>query len=175
MITSIIGGNPVLANVGSVKTDGIDISGTLHFGRVFSFYDALSFNRSTYSDNYSNGKDIVQTAGKAVPGSPEWMNKFVATATVADTEFQLIGDYVGKRYATYTNDLDVPSYFLMSLAVSANLPFPEQQLGEERPLSFERQQPGQSRRQPERGGRRGQRDLQYLPDRTTPGLPDFDG
>ena len=123
VISSIIGGNPLLANVGSVKTDGIDISGTLHFGRMFSFYDALSFNRSTYSDNYNNGKDIVPTAGKAVPGSPEWMNKFVATLSVADTEFQLIGDYVGKRYATYTNDLDVPGYFLMSLGVSGKLPF----------------------------------------------------
>jgi len=123
VISSIIGGNPVLANVGSVKTDGIDLSGTLHFGRTFSLYNALSYNRSEYQDNYSNGKDIVRTAGKAVPGSPEWMNKTVATLTVADTEFQLIGDYVGKRYATYTNDLSVPSYFLMSLGVSGKLPF----------------------------------------------------
>ncbi|MEV4779104.1 TonB-dependent receptor [Burkholderia sp. LMU1-1-1.1] len=123
VITSIIGGNPVLANVGSVKTDGIDLSGTLHFGRMFSFYNALSYNRSEYQDNYMNGAAIVPTAGKAVPGSPEWMNKTVATLTVADTEFQLIGDYVGKRYATYTNDLSVPSYFLMSLGVSGKLPF----------------------------------------------------
>ena len=123
VISSIIGGNPVLANVGSVKTDGIDLSGTLHFGRTFSLYNALSYNRSEYQDNYSNGKDIVRTADKAVPGSPEWMNKTVATLTLADTEFQLIGDYVGKRYATYTNDLAVPSYFLMSLGVSGKLPF----------------------------------------------------
>jgi hypothetical protein len=123
VITSIIGGNPVLANVGSVKTDGIDLSGTLHFGRMFSFYNALSYNRSEYQDNYMNGAAVVPTAGKAVPGSPEWMNKTVATLTVADTEFQLIGDYVGKRYATYTNDLSVPSYFLMSLGVSGKLPF----------------------------------------------------
>ena len=123
VISSIIGGNPVLANVGSVKTDGIDLSGTLHFGRAFSFYNALSYNHSTYQDNYMNGKDTVATAGKSVPGSPEWMDKFVATATVADTEFQLIGDYVGKRYATYTNDLHVASYFLMSLGVSGKLPF----------------------------------------------------
>ena len=123
VLLSIIGGNPVLANVGSVKTDGIDLSGTLHFGRMFSFYDALSYNRSKYSDNYSNGASVVPTAGKDVPGSPEWMNKFVATLNVADTEFQLIGDYVGKRYATYTNDLSVPSYFLLSLGVSGKLPF----------------------------------------------------
>lgn len=123
VISAIIGGNPVLANVGSVKTSGIDLSGTLHFKRSFSFYNALSYNRSTYDDNYSNGAAVVQTSGKAIPGSPEWMNKSVATLTVADTEFQLIGEYVGKRFATYTNDLSVPSYFLMSLGVSGKLPF----------------------------------------------------
>jgi hypothetical protein len=124
VITSIIGGNlAVLSNVGDVRTNGVDLSGTLHFGRTFSFYDAVSYNRSTYSDNYASGNAIVPTAGKSVPGSPEWMNKFVASLNVADTEFQLIGDYVGKRYATYTNDLSVKSYFLMSLGVSGKLPF----------------------------------------------------
>ena len=65
----------------------------------------------------------MPTAGKKVPGSPEWMDKFVATLNIADTEFQLGGDYVGKRYATYTNDLQVKSYFLMNLGVSGKLPF----------------------------------------------------
>ncbi|TWI62158.1 outer membrane receptor protein involved in Fe transport [Pseudoduganella lurida] len=123
VISSIIGGNPVLANVGSVKMDGIDLSGTFHFGRTFSFYDAVSYNKSKYDDNYSNGKDTVATAGKRIPGSPEWMNKFIASLNVADTEFQLSGDYVGKRYATYTNDLSVKSYFLLGLGVSGKLPF----------------------------------------------------
>ena len=124
VISSIIGGNlAVLTNVGSVKTDGVDLSGTVHFGRNFSLYNALSYNQSKYDDNYVSGKDTVLTSGKKVPGSPEWMDKFVATANVADTEFQLIGDYVGKRYATYTNDLEVSSYFLTSLSVSGKLPF----------------------------------------------------
>jgi len=124
VISSIIGGNlAVLTNVGSVKTNGVDLSGTLHFGRSFSLYNALSYNDSKYDDNYQSGAATVQTAGKKVPGSPEWMDKFVATASVADTEFQLIGDYVGKRYATYTNDLNVSSYFLVSLGVSGKLPF----------------------------------------------------
>ncbi|MTV39393.1 TonB-dependent receptor [Duganella radicis] len=124
VITSIIGGNlAVLTNVGSVKTNGIDLSGTLHFGRNFSLYNALSYNQSKYDDNYVSGKDTVFTAGKKVPGSPEWMDKFVATLTVADTEFQLSGDYVGKRYATYTNDLSVKSYFLTNLGVSGKLAF----------------------------------------------------
>ncbi|MYM25151.1 TonB-dependent receptor plug domain-containing protein [Duganella sp. FT135W] len=124
VITSIIGGNlAVLTNVGSVKTNGIDFSGTLHFGRNFSLYNALSYNQSKYDDNYVSGTTTVQTAGKKVPGSPEWMDKFVASLTVADTEIQLSGDYVGKRYATYTNDLFVKSYFLTNLGVSGKLPF----------------------------------------------------
>lgn len=122
VISSIVGGNPVLANVGSVKTDGIDIAGTLYFGKNFSFYNALSYNRSLYEDNYSNGSSLVQTAGKRVPGSPEWMNKFVASANFGQIETQLIGDYVGKHYATYTNDLSVGSYFMLNLGVSAKLP-----------------------------------------------------
>ncbi|MFZ6760727.1 TonB-dependent receptor [Undibacterium sp. Ji50W] len=122
VISSIVGGNPVLANVGSVSTDGIDIAGTLFFGKNFSFYNALSYNRSVYADDYSNGKALVATAGKRVPGSPEWMNKFVATATFGDIEAQLTGDYVGKRYATYTNDLSVDSYFMLNLGVTAKIP-----------------------------------------------------
>lgn len=123
VISAIIGGNPLLANVGGVRTNGVDLSATVHFGPRFSFYDALSYNRSTYNDDYLSAGKAVPTAGKAVPGSPEQMNKSVATLTLADTHFQLIGDYVGKRYATYTNDLSVPSYFLLSLGVTGKLNF----------------------------------------------------
>nr|ADU90707.1 putative TonB-dependent receptor [Collimonas sp. MPS11E8] len=123
VISSIVGGTAILANVGSVKTDGVDLAGTLHFGHGVSFYDAVSYNHSQYQDNYTSGSSVVQTAGKTVPGAPTWMNKFVGTATVGGVEVQLIGDFVGKRYATYTNDLHVSSYFLMGLNLSGKLPY----------------------------------------------------
>jgi hypothetical protein len=122
IITSFVGGTTILANVGSVKTTGADLAGTFHFGPNFSFYDALSYNRSEYQDNYLSGTTTVPTAGKLVPNTPEWMNKFAATLTMGDTEVQLMGDYVGKRYATYTNDLSVSGYFLLGLNVSGKLP-----------------------------------------------------
>jgi iron complex outermembrane receptor protein len=129
IINSYVGGTTILSNVGSVKTDGIDLAGTLHFGRAFSFYDGLSYNLSKYQDNYTTytakGPTEVPTAGKMVPNSPEWMNKFIATAKFggsADVEAQLLGDYVGKRYATYTNDLHIAGYFLLGLNVSGKLP-----------------------------------------------------
>jgi hypothetical protein len=122
IINSYVGGTTILSNVGDVKTNGVDLAGTFHFGRDFSFYDALSYNTSTYQDSYYNGTTLVPTAGKQVPNSPQWMNKFIASANVASVEAQLIGEYVGKRYATYTNDLDVPGYFLATFNVTGKVP-----------------------------------------------------
>lgn len=122
VISSIVNGNPILANVGSVKTNGIDLAATLRFGRSFSLYNALSYNKSIYANDYTNGNVVVPTAGKFVPASPTWLNKFAVNANFNGVETQLSGDYVGKRYATYTNDLSVPSYFLLGLSFSGKLP-----------------------------------------------------
>ena len=124
IITSFVGGTTLLTNVGDVKTNGVDLAGTLHFGRDVSFYDAVSYNSSIYQDNYASGTSIVPTRDKRVPNSPMWMNKFVASATVSDIELQLLGDFTGKRYATYTNDLHIASTFIMGLNVSGKLPLP---------------------------------------------------
>ncbi|MGZ5201598.1 MAG: TonB-dependent receptor [Telluria sp.] len=124
IINSYVGGTTILSNVGDVKTNGIDLAGTFHFGRDFSFYDALSYNTSTYQDSYYNGTTLVPTAGKQVPNSPQWMNKFIASLNAGGAEAQLIGEYVGKRYATYTNDLYVPGYFLTTLNVTGKVPVP---------------------------------------------------
>jgi hypothetical protein len=124
VISSINPGNPILANVGNVRTDGVDLSGTLRFSGGVSLYNALSYNRSVYSNDYQSGASgaNVPTQGKQVPGSPQWLEKFVISVPVGLVEAQLIGDYVGKRYATYTNDQQVGSYFLTSLSVYAKLP-----------------------------------------------------
>jgi iron complex outermembrane receptor protein len=125
---SYVGGVTILANVGSVKTTGADLAGTLRFGPNFSLYDAVSYNRSEYQDSYVSGTTTVPTAGKMVPNTPEWMNKFAATLDLGATEIQLTGDYISKRYATYTNDLSVPGYVLFGLNVSGKLPAPSRLL-----------------------------------------------
>ena len=124
VILSLVSGPSILANVGSVTTDGVDVAGTLRLGPHLSVYDAVSYNHTVYDDNYVTGVTTVATAGKLEPGEPAWMNKFVVSANWGPLEGQVIGDYVGKRYATYTNDLSVGSYFLTSLEVSCRLPVP---------------------------------------------------
>jgi hypothetical protein len=122
IVNAIVGGAAIIENVGSVTTNGMDVALTLHFGEHFSFYNALSYNSSKYQDNYTSGTSIVPTAGKQVPGSPQWLDKSILSADFGLFSTQLIGDYVGKRYATYTNDLSVPGYFLLGLQAQWKLP-----------------------------------------------------
>ncbi|BEV00470.1 TonB-dependent receptor [Novosphingobium olei] len=138
--SGITGGTSTLVNVGSVKTDGFDAALTLRFGNTFSVYNALSYNLSKYKNDYTSTAlgigaatdtciggylvtgGIVPTCGKQLPGTPKWMNKTVATLNVGPIEIQGIGDYVGKRFATFTNDVSVSSYFLTSLRIAARVP-----------------------------------------------------
>ncbi|MCW4590474.1 TonB-dependent receptor [Gluconacetobacter entanii] len=114
-VSYIIGSASILTNVGSVSTDGMDFSMTAQFGPHFSFYNALSYNKSVYNDNYATGTTIVPTAGKNVAGIPNWTEKFVASTNWGDFYGQFIGDVIGRRYTTFTNDLSAKAYALFSI------------------------------------------------------------
>ncbi|GAB7554125.1 TonB-dependent receptor [Novosphingobium sp. 11B] len=138
--SGITGGTSTLVNVGDVKTDGVDAAITLRAGRVFSLYNAVSYNLSKYQNDYTSTAlgigaatdtciggfvvtgGIVPTCDKQLPGTPKWMNKTVATLNIGPIEVQATGDYVGRRFATFTNDTSVSSYFLTSLRVAAKVP-----------------------------------------------------
>ncbi|WP_029603624.1 TonB-dependent receptor [Kozakia baliensis] len=104
-LSSIIGSATTLANVGSVTTDGMDFSFTAQFGPHFSLYNSLSYNKSVYNDNYRTGTSLVPIAGRNVTGTPDWMENFVATTNWGNFYGQFIGQVMGKRYTTYTNDM----------------------------------------------------------------------
>lgn len=125
VILSLVSGPSILANVGGVTTDGFDLAATLHFGPHVAVFDAWSYNHSVYSNNYTSGTSVVATAGKLIPDDPSWMNKFVVSGNYGRFEGQVSGVYIGTRYATYTNDLSVPSYFIANLEVSYRLPTPK--------------------------------------------------
>ena len=121
----------ILVNVGGVTTDGVDVAGTLHFGPHFSAYDAVSYNRSVYDSNYSSGivngvPTIVPIAGKSVPLTPDWTNKTILSTSWGPFEAQVTGDYVGRRYVTYLNDLQAPGTFLAGLEASYRFEAPVQ-------------------------------------------------
>lgn len=137
--SGITGGTSILVNVGDVHTDGVDAAVTLRLGRA-SLYNATSYNLSKYQSDYTSTATgigaatgtciggflvvagVVPTCDKQLPGVPKWMNKTVASLNLGAFDAQLIGDYVGKRFATFSNDVSVKSYFLVSGRLAARLP-----------------------------------------------------
>ena len=120
----------ILANVGDVKTNGADLVGTLEFGPHYRLYNAVSYTSAKYGSDYLSGTKLVNgvstpvtvaTGGKYVPLSPKWMNKTVFSVRYGGFEGQIIGDYVGRRYVTYLNDLSVKSNFQIGLQASWDL------------------------------------------------------
>ncbi len=122
VIASVIGGVSILQNVGRVQTNGVDAAATLHFGPHLSVYNALSYNSSKYRDNYISGTTTILTAGKYVPNTAKWLNKTVVTINDGPFDIQAIGDYVGPRFATYTNDQGIGGRYLLNLQAGYTLP-----------------------------------------------------
>ena len=127
-------GPAILANVGGVTTNGVDIAATLNFGPHFRLYDALSYNKSTYASDYQSGTTLVNgvatpirvaTGGKWVPLTPDWLNKTIASVAFGPFEAQVSGDYIGRRYVTYLNDLSVKSTFMLGLQASYRFDMPQ--------------------------------------------------
>lgn len=117
----------ILANVGGVTTNGIDVAGTIGLGEHVQLYNAISYNRSKYDDDYQSGTTVVNgvsqpvtvaTGGKQVPLTPKWMNKTVLRFDYGNFQASLSGDYVGRRPVTYLNDIHVKSSLLVGLEAS---------------------------------------------------------
>lgn len=106
----------LLANVGSVRTSGAELSLTSRLTSEFSWHNALSYNDSRYLDNYVSAGSSVPTADKMVVNSPR--RQFATALSYRWDAFfaRLSGKYTSERAASYTNDLKVPGFALWSLA-----------------------------------------------------------
>ena len=120
-------GASILVNVGGVTTDGVDMAATLNFGsqlprlrRGLVQQVDLRLELPEWHDPGRRGLDAVTvaTGGKWVPLTPKWLNKTIASVNFGPFEAQVSGDYIGRRYVTYLNDLSVKSTFLVGLEAS---------------------------------------------------------
>jgi iron complex outermembrane recepter protein len=130
----------ILVNVGGVTTNGVDAAGTLNFGSHFHVYNSVSYNSSTYDSNYNSGTTngqptVVHIAGKQVPGEPNWTDKTIVSVNYGPFEAQLSGDYIGRRYATYLNDMWVQPTWQGNFEASYDLAMPADSVLKEAKIS----------------------------------------
>jgi iron complex outermembrane receptor protein len=119
----IIGNPAILSNVGGVTTNGVDgaISARIHAG--WTFYNAVTYNKSTYDSNYGSTSSTgvvttYDTGGKITVDSPQFLYKNELSYGMKGFDLHLGSDYMGKRYFTYSNDNSVGGRFLGEFGTS---------------------------------------------------------
>ncbi|MBS4095787.1 MAG: TonB-dependent receptor [Sulfuricella sp.] len=113
---SLLGTCPSLvANVGAVRKSGIEGTAQWRFEKNWTAFTSLSYSDSRYRDDYQSQGKTVATAGKVTVNSPEWLAAWELRWQNSGWFTALKGKYVGSRYASYTDDLSVPSFTLWSM------------------------------------------------------------
>eukprot|EP01035_Chromulina_nebulosa_P067904 gene67904-93038_t len=100
----ILGLPPVLSNVGSVETVGVEIAGDLQLTDAFSVYASYSYNDSQYQDDVVSSLGVVEmaTAGKTVVNTPKNLFKPAAIVSVERSgEVKILSNEVLSQIAAH--------------------------------------------------------------------------
>ena len=95
-------------NVGSVKSRGAELTFILKPIDGLQWYNALSWNKTTYEDDYTSGGAVVPVAGRITVDTPQRMASSELSWNRDGFFASVRAKYTGKRYYTYTNDQSVP-------------------------------------------------------------------
>ncbi len=113
----IIGNFNALANVGSVKSVGLESGINWQFSDMLNWYNSASVNRSTYEDDFTSGTTLVRTSGKTVVDAPEWMFSSELGLETETLFAKLNFKYTSERQYTYLNEGSVSSFSMLNLAL----------------------------------------------------------
>ena len=109
----------ILSNVGGVTTNGVDGAITARIHNGWTFYNGVTFSKSTYNSDYNATPTLViATGGKVVVDAPEFLYKNELSYSKKGFDAHLGADYMGKRYFTYTDDNSVGGRFLGDFGTS---------------------------------------------------------
>jgi iron complex outermembrane receptor protein len=118
----IVGNPPVLVNVGSVKTRGVETALTWRPMTNVSWFSSLAWNDSEYDDDYtvtnsSGVPTVVPVAGKQVTDAPEILFKSEVGYDNGSLFARADVNYTDERFYTYLNQGSVDAYTLLNVAV----------------------------------------------------------
>ena len=114
--SAIIGAFNALANVGSVTSKGIETGIDWQVNDQINWYNSASYNLSTIDDDYLSGTTLVNTSGKTVVDSPEWMFNSELGYEVDKAFAKLHVKFTGEREYTFLNQGSVDSFTVMNLS-----------------------------------------------------------
>ena len=123
----IVGCFGVIANVGSVKTNGIEAALSWRPVKDFTWFASAAWNESQYDNDYTRTSSsgvttVVAVEGNQVPDAPELMFKSELTYDNGRFFARVDASYTDERFYTYLNDGSVSAYTLVNAGVGVRLP-----------------------------------------------------
>ncbi len=106
----IIGNPSVLANVGSVTTQGLEAALAWRPMENLTWFNSLAWNDSQYDDDFRNNGVLVPVSGKQVVDAPEILFKSEVAYDTGTFFARLDGSYIDERFYTYLNQGSVDAY-----------------------------------------------------------------
>jgi iron complex outermembrane recepter protein len=118
----IVGNPPVLANVGSAKTNGVEAALEWQALENVTWFTSLGWNDSEFDDDYtvtnnSGVQMVVPVSGKQVPNASEILLKSELTYDNGYFFARADVNYTDERFYTYLNEGGVGDYTLLNLGV----------------------------------------------------------
>ncbi len=112
----IVGAPSVLANVGNVKSRGVELGGSVELLQDFSLFGSFAYNDAKYKNDIIDGTGArTALAGKRVVDTPKILAKTELAYDNGDFFAKIGASHTGKRYYTYLNDKSVKNYTLVDL------------------------------------------------------------
>jgi len=113
---AIVGCPYAFANVGNVETKGLEATMLWLPFKQISWFNAFTYNDSTYQSNYWDANTWVEVAGKTVIDTPKILFSSELTYEKGGYFARLGGKYTSQRFITYTNDASVPGFMVWYLS-----------------------------------------------------------
>lgn len=122
----VVGCPSVIANVGSVKTDGVEAALSWRLVDDLTWFTSAAWNRSEYDDNYTVAQDdvpvVIEASGKQVADAPEILAQTELAYDNGRVFARIDVNYVDERYYTYLNQGSVEAYTLLNAGVGVRFP-----------------------------------------------------
>ncbi|MBV7537844.1 TonB-dependent receptor [Duganella sp. sic0402] len=121
--TGIVGCPTTLANVGKVRTKGVEAAVDWKITQAWGWFNSFTYNDSSYKDAplYYEGATAINVNGKRVVDAPRVLFNTELSFEQAGWFAKADAKYTGTRYYTYLNDSPVSSYWLANLSAGYKL------------------------------------------------------
>ncbi len=105
------------ANVGNVTSKGVEALVAIRLADGLTWQSSAAMNRSTIDDDYQDGTNTIESAGKDIVDAPRFLGNTTLQFNRGPLSASFTARHVARRYFTILNTESVPAYTTMDASL----------------------------------------------------------